>query len=374
MAKSGTPIRLIREDGGLIELNATKIVMSTDRRFGPKSVPFSGSNRVSIDLNLNKAVILIQGFFSDDEIAIAGSKAKATIDFNVADRTEWIDGGRTDAFATETNLRAFFATAQNTKLTLKDVNGVDRVLNMVLGSSNAYNSSTQTVTVTATATPVEIATVVKSGLDTSYGASFTTERVNGGEPVGGSVSSSKLIITQASNGEKDYCRFSPSFSMDNELAGFRSPDVTTFAGGKSDTMMSAGDKAQDMYSIMNNSSRSTWSAAASSIINIASRQSKEKDLAARGWKASDYIVGIQIPFNSLQTDADYTPKNFFMPTGRYDKNEKDSSNAMAAGTEFSGVDNFTGISGGMKSMEIMYDAGEAVYTFDMQFLPSDVMI
>ena len=50
MAKSGTPIRLIREDGGLIELNATKIVMSTDRRFGPKSVPFSGSNRVSIDL------------------------------------------------------------------------------------------------------------------------------------------------------------------------------------------------------------------------------------------------------------------------------------------------------------------------------------
>ena len=142
MAKSGTPIRLIREDGGLIELNATKIVMSTDRRFGPKSVPFSGSNRVSIDLNLNKAVILIQGFFSDDEIAIAGSKAKATIDFNVADRTEWIDGGRTSAFATETNLRAFFATAQNTKLTLKDVNGVDRVLNMVLGSSNAYNSST----------------------------------------------------------------------------------------------------------------------------------------------------------------------------------------------------------------------------------------
>tara|TARA_R110002012_G_scaffold85141_5_gene212390 strand:+ start:1812 stop:2933 length:1122 start_codon:yes stop_codon:yes gene_type:complete len=373
MAKSGTPIRLIREDGGLIELNATKIVMSTDRRFGPKSVPFSGSNRVSIDLNLNKAVILIQGFFSDDEIAIAGSKAKATIDFNVADRTEWIDGGRTDAFATETNLRAFFATAQNTKLTLKDVNGVDRVLNMVLGSSNAYNSSTQTVTVTATATPVEIATVVKSGLDTSYGASFTTERVNGGEPVGGSVSSSKLIITQASNGEKDYCRFSPSFSMDNELAGFRSPDVTTFAGGKSDTMMSAGDKAQDMYSIMNNSSRSTFRAASRGLMNAFEWQHKETDLQNKK-KASDYIVGIQIPFNSLQTDNDYTPKNFFMPTGWYDKNEKDSSNAMAAGTEFSGVDNFTGISGGMKSMEIMYDAGEAVYTFDMQFLPSDVMI
>ena len=75
MAKSGTPIRLLREDGDFIELNATKLVLSTDRRFGPKSMPFSGNNRVSIDLNLNKAVILIQGFFSDDEVATDGSKA-----------------------------------------------------------------------------------------------------------------------------------------------------------------------------------------------------------------------------------------------------------------------------------------------------------
>jgi len=378
MAKSGTPIRLIREDGRLIELNATKIVMSTDRRFGPKSVPFSGSNRVSIDLNLNKAVILIQGFFSDDEIAIAGSKAKATIDFNASTTTEWFgdNSGRgahvSKAFTTETNLRAFFATTQNTKLTLKDVNGVDRVLNMVLGSSNAYNSSTQTVTVTATATPSEIATVVKSGLDTTYGSNFTTEKVDGQFAIGGSVSNSRLIVTQSGNGVGGNHTHLPTFSLDNELTAFRTPLITTFAGGKSDTMMSAGDKAQDMYSIMNNSSRSTWRAAGRGLMNAFEWQHKETDIDKK--KASDYIVGIQIPFNSLQTDGDYTPKNFFMPTGWYDKNEKDSSNAMAAGTEFSGVDNFTGISGGMKSMEIMYDAGEAVYTFDMQFLPSDVMI
>jgi len=379
MAKSGTPIRLVREDGELIELNATKIVMSTDRRFGPKSVPFSGSNRVSIDLNLNKAVILIQGFFSDDEIAINGSKAKATIDFNASDAEEWVGsnyGGvySTSAFATESNVRKFFASTQNTKLTLKDVNGTDRVLNMVLGSSNAYTSSTKTVTVTATATPAQIATAVKSGLDTSYGSYFTTSQVDGSSAVGGSITNSKLIITQSSNGVGGNNDYSPSFTLVNQLVGFRSPSITGFAGGKSDSKKSAGDKAQDLYSIMNNSSRSTWKAAASSFANAFTRQSKEEDLAARGWKASDYIVGIQIPFNSFQTDNDYTPRNFFMPTGWYDKNEKDSSNAMAAGTQFSGVDNFTGISGGMKSMEITYDAGEAVYNFDMQFLPSDVMI
>ena len=33
MARAGTPIRLVREDGGLIELLAYNIVMSTERKF-----------------------------------------------------------------------------------------------------------------------------------------------------------------------------------------------------------------------------------------------------------------------------------------------------------------------------------------------------
>lgn len=376
MAASGTPIRLVREDGELIELNATKIVMSTDRRFGPKSVPFSGSNRVSLDLNLNKAVILIQGFFSDDEIAVGGKKAVATIDFNASDRVYIVNNntiGLTNSFATESNIRKVFATDQNTKLTLKDSNGTDRVLNMALGGSNAYNSGTKTVTVTATATPAQIATQVKSGLDTSYSSYFTTSIVDGESSVGNNnITSSKLIITQTSDGVGGNSS-SPFFTLDNRINGFYLPKTTDFAGGKTASRKSAGDKAQDMYSIMNNSSRSTFRAAGRSMINVFTQQKNEKDIQNRN-KASDYIVGIQIPFNSILTDGDYTPRNFFMPTGFYDKNEKTSESAKAAGTEFSGVDNFTGISGGMKSMEIMYDAGEAIYTFDMQFLPSDVMI
>jgi len=369
MAASGTPIRLVREDGELIELNATKIVMSTDRRFGPKSVPFSGSNRVSLDLNLNKAVILIQGFFSDDEIAVGGKKAVATIDFNTSTRVGLYPK---NPFATESNLRKVFAADQNTKLTLKDSNGTDRVLNMVLGGSNAYNSGTKTVTVTATATPAQIATQVKSGLDTSYSSYFTTSIVNGATAVDGNILNSKLIITQTNDGAGGNSS-SPFFTLDNKLIGMRIPITEDFAGGKTASRKSAGDKAQDMYSIMNNSSRSTFRAAGRSMINVFTQQKNEKDIQDRN-KASDYIVGIQIPFNSILTDGDYTPRNFFMPTGFYDKNEKTSKSAKAAGTEFSGVDNFTGISGGMKSMEIMYDAGEAIYTFDMQFLPSDVMI
>ena len=49
---TGTPIRLVREDGELIELNATQIALSTERTFGPKAVPFMQSERVAIDLNI----------------------------------------------------------------------------------------------------------------------------------------------------------------------------------------------------------------------------------------------------------------------------------------------------------------------------------
>jgi hypothetical protein len=375
MATSGTPIRLVREDGELIELNATKIVMSTDRRFGPKSFPFTGSNRVSLDLNLNKAVILIQGFFSDDEIAVGGKKAVATVDFNVT--TSFVAASlMRKSFTTATNIEKVFASSQNTKLTLKDSNGTDRVLNFVAttSGSNSYNSGTQTVTIRTDATPAQIATQVKSGLDTSYSSYFTTSIVDGDATTsaGGNRTNSKLVITQVSDGVGGNSS-SPFFTLDNKLIGMNIPKTTDFAGGKTASRKSAGDKAQDMYSIMNNSSRSTFRAAGRSMINMFTQQKNEKDLQNRN-KASDYIVGIQIPFNSILTDGDYTPRNFFMPTGFYDKNEKTSESAKAAGTEFSGVDNFTGISGGMKSMEIMYDAGEAIYTFDMQFLPSDVMI
>lgn len=369
MAAIGTPIRLVREDGELIELNATKIVMSTDRRFGPKSVPASGSNRVSLDLNLNKAVILIQGFFSDDEIAVGGKKAVATIDFNIT-RDYIIRTNIKKHFTSVSNLEKVFASNQNTKLTLKDINGTDRVLNMVLGSSNSYNSSTKIVTIKSDASSAQIASIVKTGLDDSYSSHFITEIVNGeGTESGGNPTNSKLIIRQISDGVNGNSN-SPFISLDSKTIGMYLPKTTDFAGGKTASRKSAGDKAQDMYSIMNNSSRKTLRAAGRRLKAIFDRD-KHGKVSSGG---SDYIVGILIPFNSILTDGDYTPRNFFMPTGYFDKGEKTSKNAKAAGTQFNEVDNFTGISGGMKSMELMYDAGEAIYTFDMQFLPSDVMI
>ena len=55
---TGTPIRLVREDGGLISLNATQIALSTEREFGPNSMPFACSQRLPLDLNINNEDIV----------------------------------------------------------------------------------------------------------------------------------------------------------------------------------------------------------------------------------------------------------------------------------------------------------------------------
>ena len=144
--------------------------------------------------------------------------------------------------------------------------------------------------------------------------------------------------------------------------------------------MSAGDKAQELYSIANNSSRKTLRQVANSFGNVFRRGQPYSEVGTDTFifgKGSDYIVGIQIPFNSMAnagTGDKYTPVNFFMPTGLFfDKSEKTAENALAAGTVFNERDNFTGISGGLKQLEIAYDAGEAIYNFDLTFLPSDAM-
>jgi len=92
----------------------------------------------------------------------------------------------------------------------------------------------------------------------------------------------------------------------------------------------------------------------------------------------DYIIGIQIPYNSkIQAGGDtYVARNFFMPTGNKLKAEDKGSegNTLPASTTFDTGDNFTGIQGTVTKMDTFYDAGESVYGFRMDFSPIDNMI
>ena len=80
----GTPIRLVRNDGGIIELMATTLTMNVDRGVTPLPMPFAGGSRFAFDLNLPKALITIEGVMTDDDLLSIGEsqrEASAVVDF-----------------------------------------------------------------------------------------------------------------------------------------------------------------------------------------------------------------------------------------------------------------------------------------------------
>ena len=80
----GTPIRLVRNDGGIIELLATTLTMNVDRVVTPRPMTFAGGSRFAFDLNLPKALITIEGVMTDDDLIDTSlqQEASATIDFS----------------------------------------------------------------------------------------------------------------------------------------------------------------------------------------------------------------------------------------------------------------------------------------------------
>ena len=93
---------------------------------------------------------------------------------------------------------------------------------------------------------------------------------------------------------------------------------------------------------------------------------------------SDYIIGIQIPYNStIQAGGKtYTARNFIMPTGwSVSETEKSSAgNVLEASADLTKDGNRAGIKGVVQKLDITYQAGENVYGFVMNFIPVDKSI
>ena len=373
---TGTPIRLVREDGKLISLNATEIALTTERKFGPNALPGYGSQRVAVDLNINKAEIRIDGFFTDDTVATGGAFAFASINFL------HVDGSQVTYFAVEDNLNKMFTTTATTMLFKSTDGTLDAILLYEVSGSTAtaYNSSNTRVDINpSTATATQIATAVKDYINAQmsarYGAStYDIDSTSIGANAG-------VLITNVVMGNGGNNKSTPTIQGTTDK-GFFKPRIDPFNGGSTAVQQSAGDKAQDLYSIANNSSKSLMAdyvqLSSDPIIMGIRKALNVFGLEAKGGQ-SDYIVGIQIPFNSKINAGgnEYVAKNFFMPTGlehllkKPDK--KNSFVAKSAGSTFQEFDDFTGIQGGLKSLDIIYNAGEAIYNFTMVFLPADTV-
>jgi len=83
LAEAGerVPIRLVKENGDTISLDATSIDMAVERVQSNFSLPLMKARKMGIDLNQAAVAFEIQGVFTDDEGQEATSQAKAIFDF-----------------------------------------------------------------------------------------------------------------------------------------------------------------------------------------------------------------------------------------------------------------------------------------------------
>jgi len=456
------PVRFVRADGETIQLPVTTVTLDVDRNFNATPLIFMGSDRMATDFNLSRAVILLEGVFTDDDLMSIGSATSSTavIDFS---RVEPVAGrgyygefnsmlGTVARFDHENMINDGFGTLTvgdianlETPIKLKNTAGVEfdlyaskSELSHALdsGSSRYHFSIATTNGVQTTNTLVggsgysianDVAvsggagtdckvniTGVNSGAITSFeiahpGKNFVvgnTLTIAGGSsgtfnvasvgtaltaeqmatnlvklindtgltpPITGfsatrvtspnsSEPNTAVKITQTVAG-KDGNSGTPK--LNNFKFGTYTPNFTTFKGGSDQGGifhgMSAGDKVMSLYGTLNNSK------------NNKGLQKKDK--------FGDYIIGIQIPFNSsikATGSNKYEPVNFFMPTGRFETLESKSvEDAVSASTKPDEPDSNNDrsfIKGGITKATFVQVGGEPVYSFNIQFIPASYII
>jgi len=397
-AANGTAIRLVQDSGNLIELNATNIAFTVDRGVTPHSLPALGGRRFSIDLNKNKSLIVVEGVFTDDTQGSGARNASALIDFSVS-QSGANTGDFGHVFVTNDNIDSLLISTTSARMTIRDSAGTSfNLFFEETAGTPGYNTVTDKLRIKSTdgtrITAVQFTQGVADWINTDV-PTISAVVVNSLINQNSLGLNTALRVTHdviGAIGNTAIIGFAFGGSV-HHLSKPRKPHIEVFSGGRNSIAKSAGDKVMDLYGIMNNSSRNLPEVAIGGTLAaiggaagalFTGGLSLALTVAGGGLTVNsqfgddDYIIGIQIPYNSkIQAGGDtYVARNFFMPTGlRKTSDDKGSeANTLPASTKFSTGDNFTGIQGTVTKMDIFYDAGESVYGFRMDFSPIDNMI
>lgn len=386
MAK-GIPIRLVQENGNLIELDATNMVLSTTRKVGGAALPWTGSRRIGMDWNVNSAMINIQGIIADDRDGTSARAHSASINFGLRNQVngprQWnTSDNLSQLLGVELELQSFSASTVSQFDSITFTNTASAGATAYSATGGAGSSPTVLVN-TSDATPEQIATAVaayiNAQLSSKYSASVITAKKSDGSSnlsdascqVNVTMATSPTALTPDTGTRIVTPRFRKVGTSTDSSSGsyFKHPVINLFSGGTIATLKSAGDKVQDLYGIINNSTRRSRIGSALTLMDTG--QQSRSDIR-------DYIVGIQIPYNSTlkaEGGEKYVARNFFMPTGFYYGKEKTSEgNDLPASVDLDLANELTGIQGAVQKFDITYDAGESVYNFNMIFAPIDNMI
>lgn len=381
----GTPIRLVRNDGGIIELMATTLTMNVDRGVSPLAMPFAGGNRFAFDLNLPKSLITIEGVMTDDNISVDNSAKEAvgSIDFaKVQD-----PGFDVQTWVSTTNIDSIIAPVPSADdagvahaETFIEINSIKIYLTQ--HSSDRGSTGGRNYISVFTGSAYRTADDIAESLNQLIATNKNTWKFQSTR--NGSVVTMTTIDLN-SNGN-DIMNMNDGFG-DLTIRPYQ-PKHVQFAGGRdasSVTDKSAGDKVAELFAVLNNSNNGGGGSMALGGATLASGVLTGGvgiavgaavmtvggiNLMQGDTKYGDYIIAIQIPFSSNVNNRESI---FYMPTGSFKQTtDKTADNALATGTEFDTSErHYTGIKGTVANATFVQLGGEPLYSYTINFAPID---
>ena len=378
---AGVPIRLVRRDGQLLNLDCTDYQVNLTRSVVVAPVPIT-AERFGADLNMVQAEIILECILTDDDctsVDYGKSYAGATIDFsyrrdkeddNNTAHSPWLSGDNGSVTAANLDDAVFsFTSTDETDFTLTLKNG-----------SATTSGNAMQVDISSSTTAVTMASAIKTVLDanSTFLSKFTITTGTGtNENITGNT---KLVFTQRGGGSSGTTG-TPTFDAPN--ADYE-PHISVFSDVEDTGCRSAGDKMQNILATVGNNSLLGAMGKMFEFGGWEGLQAPDSFLFGDDSK-SDYIIGLQLPYNSLaQTSlantgnpvAGYNVRNFLLVTGGdMAANLKDaSSNTKDASAKFVFNDKHTGISGTLKAASVKYDAGSTVYRATLTFQPLDMVV
>ncbi len=393
-------IRLIRQDGKVIELDATTYSISVSRSIPVIPIPVL-AERMAIDINAVQSDISIDCVLRDDDCAATKFQQDAafcSIDFGLSADTS---GGGNDFFMTGdggaisiANLddKTFeIATAYTNKSRVRAPITI-KFDKDTASHTYATGQPLLTVGIQSVSTGADLASRVVAAFTqngsfniqlTSTGSTSDTMlnalTISAGAGSIASTGNSKVTITSVELGP-DGNNATPNFWSDNGVLS--KPKFELFGGGTLHNCKSAGDKLQDLIGVVGNANLAGVSGGILDVgLDIDKGNGLGTDFSIAD-RSGDYIVGIQIPYNSLvqKTTSDtsndgYVTRNLLIMTGARTIEEQDSSgNKNPHGVDFIVDDKFTGIRGTVVGMNFGYDAGNNIYEGSITFQPVDLIV
>ena len=422
------PIRLVQRNGKLISLDATQIQFKFARGTTAIPMPILGE-RYAADLNIVTTSIDVDVILRDDDCSaseVSEQPAKAFIDFakpNVRDNNTigagsyfYGDGG--DVTIGQSGGKDITNKEFQLKSTFLKQSGADPIIIKFIdtGTLGAATYSSGTVSISLNhanlkhaSTPApssgsfqsiahEVATYLTNALNNSANIGITTTSTGSTglshaftATLSAGTYSETLgmtrvdiqqdeVGTNGNSGTPVFWDMTSSGSV-NTLAVVP-PAFQTFRGGENNTCKSAGDKVQDLIA---NVSNSNVMGAVGQALQMDANQDKKAALSTDFNKldptagaTDDYIVGIQIPYNSLIQSTDttsMTPRNFLIVTGLSPANNQGSlANKLPASTTFDSENVYSGIRGTVTTFSAAYQAGDTFYSGKLSFSPIDMIV